>query len=200
MLFIYRQRLCLLVICSLLTACMPPVANIAPSNEPKKFETRKVELAHLNRWNINGGIAVKEGNQGFTASMQWQQYSASSFDIQFSGPLATGKLKLTKQGNITTLSVGKHRYTSNNAEVLLKKHTGYYVPVNSLFYWIRGLPSPNAPSNKINDAYGHLKKLTQQGWTIHYERFTHFKSFDVPSKIKLIKGNAKVKLVISKWQ
>ena len=186
--------------CSLLAACMPAITNIAPHNEQKSFQTRKMELADLNRWNINGGIAVKEGNEGFTASMQWQQYSASSFDIQFSGPLATGKIKLSKKGNTTTLSDGQHRYTSNNAETLLKKHTGHYVPVNSLFYWIRGLPSPNAPSSKVKDAYGHLKQLMQQGWIIHYERFTHFKSFDVPSKIKLLKGNAKVKLVISKWQ
>lgn len=184
----------------ILAGCASVPSSIAPRNDVKSFETRKAELKDLKNWSISGGMAVKEGRQGFTASMDWRQYSQSSFSIQLSGPLGSGKIKLVKKGSTATLTDGNKHYFSNNAEKLLQKHTGYYIPVKSLFYWIRGLPAPSTSSSKKFDGYSHLSLLRQQGWTIHYKRFTSFKNFDVPSKLVMLKGNIKVKIVINKWK
>ncbi len=190
-----------LSICMLiLSGCASSPSSIAPKNEKKSFETRKAELKDLKHWVINGGMAVKEGRQGFTASMDWRQYSPSSFSITLAGPLGSGKIKLVKKGSRATLTDGNKQFSSNNAEQLLKKHTGYYIPIQSLFYWIRGLPSPNLPSTKTFDSFKHVSQLQQQGWTIQYKRFTSFKSFDVPAKLVMQKRNIKVKIVISKWK
>ncbi len=55
----------------------------------------------------------------------------------------TAKLRYVEvhglQSNYTATTIftdGSKHYSSNNAEQLLKKHTGYYIPVKSLFYWI----------------------------------------------------------------
>jgi len=193
------RNISLTVITGVLTGCMPQPSMIAPQNLNKSFKQRKAELEDLNHWNLKGAIAVKENTKGYSASMLWNQKNATSFDIQFSGPLGAGKVKVIKRGSQATLSDGKNTFTSNNAEQLLKKHTGNAIPVNSLFYWIRGLPNPKLPFKIKKDTYGHLSSLTQLGWQINYIRFTHFKSFDVPAKLVLTRGNIRVKIVISKW-
>lgn len=195
----FIKRILIISLGFCLNACMPPPTSIAPQNLQKSFTERKLELADLKRWNLKGGIAVKEGNKGFNASMLWQQFNPSSFKIQFSGPLGAGKVQLTKKDTIATLTDGNNTVSSNNAERLLKKHTGHYIPVNSLFYWIRGLPTPNIPSSFHKDTFGHLSQLNQLGWKINYLRFTHFKNFDIPAKLVLTKKNIRVKIIISKW-
>lgn len=183
-----------------LSACTPPPSAIAPENETKSFASRKLELKDLKSWTIKGGMAVKEGRQGFSATLLWQQRGPNKYSIQLTGPLGSGKVKLTNRAGMATLADGNKHFKSNSPEALLRKHTGYTIPVDSLFYWVRGLPSANASSSKKIDAYGHLSQLNQQGWTILYKRFTAFKGLDVPSKIFLIKGQIKVKLIINQWQ
>jgi outer membrane lipoprotein LolB len=62
------------------------------------------------------------------------------------------------------------------------------------------LPAPSIPADKLLDNFGHVSQLKQQGWLIEYQRFTQFKGLDVPAKIRLTMGSAKVKLVISQWK
>ena len=179
---------------------MPPTASIAPQNDHRSFKQRKTALADLNSWLVKGGIAVKEGQEGFTASMLWHQYSPSAFKIQFAGPFAVGKVVLTKDAGVATIQEGEKRYSSSDANALLKAHTGHHVPVSSLYYWLRGLPSPQASCEKSLDEFGHVATLKQHGWVVEYQRFTRYKGFDVPAKIRLTKGNSTVKLIISSWQ
>lgn len=178
---------------------MPKPATIAPLNLKQSVVERKRALADLDHWELKGAIAVKEANKGFSASLLWQQYTPTFFHLQFSGPLGAGKIKIIKNNAQATLISGNKSYTSNNADALLKQHTGHSIPINSLFYWIRALPNPAHPSSIEKDSYGHISELKQLGWHIAYVKFTHIKHFDVPAKLILTKENIKVKIIISTW-
>lgn len=193
-----RYRFTLLLI-SLLTACAPPPSSIAPINATKSFEQRKQELKDIQKWHISGGIAVKEGHEGFSGSLDWRQTGPTDYTIVIAGPLGSGKIKMTANNGHVTLSDGSTTAHSNNASTLIKEQTGYSIPISSLFYWIRGLPAPNASAQKSFDQFGHLQQLRQIGWQIDYKRFTAFKGYDVPSKLSAIKGNIKVKIVVNQW-
>lgn len=187
-------------ILTILSGCTPPPSAIAPENEQMSFEQRKLELKDLKSWQLKGGIAVKDGRDGFSASMNWAQYSPHAFKINLIGPLGNGNIKLIKKGKLVTLTDGKKTFNSDNPETLLRKHTGYYIPVRSLYYWIRGLPDPRLPSQKSTDQYGHVSNLKQQGWQINYTRFTAFRGLDVPSKIIMSKAGIRVKIIINQWR
>jgi outer membrane lipoprotein LolB len=49
------------------------------------------------------------------------------------------------------------------------------------------------------DAYHHLLTLSQQGWTIQYQRYSNVQGVDVPTKILLKNGELRAVIVISTW-
>lgn len=182
-----------------MTGCTPPPSAIAPANIKQSYQTSQQKLVTLTHWRIRGGLAVKEGNQGLTASLIWQQSGKEHFLINLLGPLGTGSLKLTVNDKQVEITDGKQRFLGNDPELLIKQHTGHTIPVKSLFYWVRGLPYPNTPSTKVTDQFGHLRSLEQQGWKIIYQRFTSFKGLDLPSKLTALKQNTKIKVIINQW-
>ena len=77
---------------------------------------------------------------------------------------------------------------------------GWQLPVTNLYFWVRGLPAPNSSASTTFDPYHHLIELEQQGWQIQYERYTAIQGIDLPSKLRLKRGQLQVKIVISSWK
>ena len=89
------------------------------------------------------------------------------------------------------------------ASDLLFQAAGYKLPLNNLYYWIRGLPAPGK-SQQRHDQYGHLIQLQQDHWQIKFLRYTHVKQHDLPQLIDLSQpishAKTKVRIVIKNWE
>lgn len=188
------------IVIMLLSGCTPPPSAIAPLNKTISLHERKLSINQLTHFNIKGGLAVKEQNKGFTATMNWRQSSRQNFHIHLFGPLGSGNVHIRGRQGLVTLQDGKKKASAHSAEELLFKQTGHHLPLGGMYYWLRGLPSPNAPFTSEYDKYQHLSKLRQNGWTIDYPRYTAFQGVDLPSKITMIKGAIKVKVIINRWR
>lgn len=169
---------------------------IAPQTKGK---TASVSPSKITTFNLSGAIAARNKNKGWSASINWAQQGVNHYQIRLMGPLGGGTVLVNRQGGVVTYKEGAKSYSSSNADELLQKHTGIRLPVNSLYYWVRGLPAPGNVVSKQQDPYNHLSQLQQGGYTINYERYTSVNGTDLPSLIRLQGQGTTIKLVIKHW-
>lgn len=185
----------------LLTACAPPKpAEELPLNKVEPVEKRKAETATISSFEIQGAMAAKNKSKGWTATMNWAQQSLSSYQIRLMGPLGSGAVVIKRSGGQVTLQDGAKTSSSSNADELLKKQTGISLPVNNLYYWVRGLPAPGGVQSEQHDQYNHLSQLKQSGYTVTFNKYTAVKGIDLPSMIRLEGNGVMIKVVIRNWK
>jgi len=193
------KRTCILSI-SLLTACAPPKpAPEAPMNETIPVVKREAQTATVSSWVISGAMAAKNANKAWTASLNWRQEGMGKYQIRLFGPLGGGTVLIEKNGGVVTYKDGPKTASSSNADELLQQQTGVRLPVNNLYYWVRGLPAPGAVQSAQHDQYNHLTSLNQSGYQINYASYTSVGKIDLPSKIFLQGHGVTIKLIIKHW-
>lgn len=184
----------------LLTACAPPrPAAELPTNKVMPLEKRQTQTATISSWEIHGAMAAKNKTKGWSATMNWLQTGPANYQIRLMGPLGGGAVLINRSGSTITFQDGPKKSTSTNADELLQKETGIRLPVNNLYYWVRGLPAPGAVQSEEHDQYNHLIQLRQSGYTIAFTKYTSVKGIDLPSMIRLEGNGMMVKVIIKSW-
>jgi outer membrane lipoprotein LolB len=184
----------------LLTACAPPQpTEVLPTNKVIPLEKRKAETATVSSFEIKGAMAAKSKSKGWSATMNWVQHGPGSYQIRLMGPLGGGTVLINRSGGTTTFQDGPKTATSSNSDELLFKQTGIRLPVNNLYYWVRGLPAPGAVQSEQHDQYNHLSQLRQSGYTIDFTKYTSVNGIDLPSMIRLEGNGVMVKVIIKIW-
>lgn len=183
-----------------LTACAPPrPAPELPANESMPLVERTEKTKTISSWTISGAMAAKNNNKAWSASLNWRQQGINKYQIRLFGPLGGGNVMIEKDGSLVTYKDGPKTASSKNADQLLQQQTGIRLPVNNLYYWVRGLPAPGPVQSVKHDQYNHLTSLTQAGYTINYTSYTSAGNIDLPSKIRLQGHGVLIKLVIKRW-
>lgn len=191
----------------MITACagpqrvtLEPQTEKAPAAVELKTSTAPLKSPEtLSAWNISGAIAAKNNKKGWTASLNWLQQGSNQYQIRLFGPLGGGTVLIDKHDSVVTYSDGPKKITATNAEDLLQKETGIRLPVNDLYYWVRGLPAPNSAQSTQRDAENRIVSINQAGYTINYTGYTNVKGMNLPSKIRLQGSGVLIKLVIKHW-
>ncbi|WP_027856817.1 lipoprotein insertase outer membrane protein LolB [Marinobacterium jannaschii] len=193
-----RSILPLLLISIVLAGCSGFQQADAPAERQLDWAEYRQYMARLNHWELLGKIGIRSDAEALSASMQWQQQQ-SRYAIQLRGPLGQGGADI--QGDPRQVSIeipGEGRYEADNPELLLQQTTGWQLPISDIQYWIRGIPSPQAPFEQVIEK-NRLQTLDQNGWHIQYVRYQRFGVL-LPSKIKLSRGQIRITLVVKKWQ
>lgn len=194
------RRLILVSFC-LLTACAPPnrPAEDTPVQQQKSSDKPSAGAATISSWVIKGAMAAKNKSKGWSASMNWVQHGPNSYQIRLMGPLGSGAVVINKQKGLITLQDGAKRTSSTNANELLAQQTGVSLPVDNLFYWVRGLPAPAPIQSEKRDPYNHLTELNQSGYSINFAQYTSVNGVELPKMIHLTGNGIMIKVVIKKW-
>ncbi len=177
-----------------------PSFNETPQISVTEHSALKTSASQLSSWQISGAMAARNKQKGWSASLNWLQQGVSQYQIRLFGPLGGGTVIVTKQKGIVTYTDGAKKISSRNADELLMKETGVRLPVNNLYYWVRGLPAPGAVQSQHTDNDHNLSSLTQDGYTINYANYTSINHVSLPGKIQLQGNGVSIKLVIKHWK
>jgi outer membrane lipoprotein LolB len=198
------KKLILLTLCfTLLTACMPKEPIATPIVQTgQSWQQRQDALAQLTQWHTMGALAIQTPKGTDSMQFDWQLQSQNQYSLRFIGPVGTGygTLKTTPGQSVYLAPKGKV-YQDSNANALLTQVTGWRLPVDDLYYWMRGLPAPDsAAALQFAEDNSHLISLQQDGFQVLFQRYTGVGTLDLPSKILLQRQDLKVKIVITRWQ
>jgi outer membrane lipoprotein LolB len=99
---------------------------------------------------------------------------------------------------------GQPPQTAKTAEELIRKNSGWTIPVTQLAFWVRGLPDPNSKVTRfMPNAQGLIGELEQLGWKVTYGDYlnvaTATNNIAMPGRIVAEYKDVRLTLVVREW-
>ncbi len=178
--------------CAVLTACV----TTRPALAPAPWDKRLSELEHATSWQLDGRAAVSLGTQGWQASLDWRQRGESS-EVHLSGPFGAGAVvvKATPEG----ISLNGAPPSADVA-AQLRDRLGFELPIDSLRFWLQGIPDPNNAFELTRNPQDRALQLTQQGWSIEYDKYMPNHGDLLPARLVLRREDARVRIAVDRWE
>jgi len=180
-----------------LTGCVAtkPASRITASPQP----AAQVTLEELPIFTIRGKLGVKHNNEGANANLDWEQ-NHDSYNVKLTGPLGQGRLEIGGNASQATITDQKgHVIKVASIEDYLHKKLGWYLPVRSWSYWVKGLPSPSEKFTATYHENGKLKTLSQFEWNIEYVDYMATTRGYLPRKLILQRPGTQLRVIIKEW-
>ena len=173
----------------LLSACFS--VPIEPEGR-YQIQTRE-SLYKLERWSFEGRVAITGKKDAWQANINWA-HAANDEKIKLAGPLGQGATLIQLTGDSVTIDRGDNKpLTSTQPELFINQQLGLFVPVQSLRYWVVGVPEPSIRYNLTPTGF------TQAGWLIDYRQTQSVNGRAMPYKITVSNEQLKLKLIIDQW-
>jgi len=182
-----------------LGGCVTAPPRPTPAVSP--WEQSRSRLQELTHFELKGRVGVVAGNDGFSAALEWQQQGAHS-TVALNGPLGIGGLQIVRDGpSLTVRNSRGQLLDSEAARAELASKLGFEPPLDSLRYWLVGVPDPAQPAQELLDgADQRLLALDQDGWHIVYGAYVPGAGGWLPQKLTLDRGTVRVRVVVESWQ
>lgn len=181
-----------------------PLPEGLTNQPPADWAQRSQTLARLTQWELQGKLAIKQPDDSGSAIInQWRQMDEQYHLLLSSAFLGVGRTELQGMPGFLTLTMPDGKaYRSNDPQALIEAATGWQFPLESLTWWIRGLPSPEGDFELLFDNSGQLAAIRQQGWDIRIDRWNAFIDGypELPARITALKGDRRIRMVITQWQ
>ena len=185
--------------------CATPTPRLPEAQLERLWHTHAAALQPVSHWDLRGRLAVRSAERGGQASLSWHREDLRHA-IRLNGPLGRGVVRITQDESGARLEDAEGRlYEAANAEQLLALYTGWQLPIAHLDWWLRGLPVPGVAATRELDSAGRLKSLRQQDWALQYQEYMRVESFDLPSRLTLVRDGAdavpglEARFVIDRW-
>lgn len=190
----------------ILAAVLAGCAEISPllveqGTNQSVWERRQQILNDFDLWTITGRVAVQSGQEGWSATLHWEQ-DRDKYAMRFISPLGQGTYQLYGDNRkVSLLTADNKLYQASDPESLLMNNLGWSVPLHGLRYWVRGVPEPGIETeNIIIDEQGRMTDLQQSGWRISISRYTELDGTDMPSKLFMTNDRFKLRIVVQDWK
>ncbi len=202
-----RARPCQLWPCALaavwLAGCQSlpkPAPTVAPEQWVAGWPARREQLQTRAQFSAQGRIGVVAGADGFNGRLRWLQEGARS-TVNLDGPLGIGGVRIVNEdGALTLTTPAGEALDSQAAHDELVRRMGFEPPLDSLRYWVQGVPDPAVPSTETPGAQGYLGGLQQSGWTVTFGAYMQTADGALPQKLTVARGTVRVKLILDAWR
>jgi outer membrane lipoprotein LolB len=186
------RRVALIVLCyAALAACV--TTKIAPP--ATKWDARDAELQRADTWQLDGRAAVALGTQGWQASLNWRQADVFA-EVHLAGPFGIGALVLRQEPGGLSLNGAP---PSGTVQAQLQERLGFELPLQNLRFWLLGIPDPSATFELSRNDQDRAQQLTQNGWTVVYDRYAPVGGDLLPAHLVLSREDVRVRIAIDHW-
>lgn len=199
-----EPRLILLVALLLMAGCAGQgTRDIDPPGDSQAdWEAHSQRLQQLEQWQANGKLAMRTTDRAESATLVWQQRGDNTV-LQLSGPVGLSATTITSDGRQMEIRQG------NEVSVLdistphaIADSTGWDLPLSALPFWLKGMPSPDTQAQELDldPATRLLRTLKQDDWEVHYEKYEPLDDLQLPTRLRIRKGETSARIIIRKWQ
>lgn len=204
-----RRTVAALVLATLaLAGCsslqVDPLPEGLTDQPPADWAEDRARLDRFQHWELTGKLAVRQPENSGTAVINYWKQDRAAYEMELSSSfLGMGRTTLEGVPGFIELTLPDgEKYRSGDPESLVHAATGWQLPINSLTWWIRGLPDPDGDFRLLFDDSDQLAVIRQQGWEIRYDRWQAFIDDypPLPARITAVKGDKRVRLVVTRWR
>ncbi len=172
---------------------------VAPVAVP--WEQRRPQLQARDHFELKGRVAIAVADQGVNANLQWTQ-AGERTQVTLEGPLGVGAVRISAtRSELVIVTADGQRLDSDAAHTELATHLGFDPPLESLRFWIQGVPDPATPASETLDpAQPRLQALVQDGWSILYTSYILVGNEWLPARLSVQRDTVRVRLLIDGWR
>ena len=178
---------------------LPPGAPVGPGADAPWPEQRAA-LEKLDRYALNGRVAVAAQGQGFSATLRYQQQPRGS-NLALDGPLGIGGLRVQIDGEDIEIATSRgEKLDGQSARDELERRLGFQLPLTELRWWLLGIPAPGEASVNQDAGSGEIHDFTQGGWRVSINTRAAGLGFSLPQKMTAEREGARLKLFVQGWE
>ena len=185
--------LCFAVSCEI-TACV----SIPSSHEAANSSQVPAYHPHFE---LAGRISVMKGQHGEFGQLRWTS-SQEKQEIALLSPLGQTVAVISQSDKKSaTLRTGSEIRSASTFDALVQDALGTAVPILDIAYWIQGVADTQSGRAVINesDSAGRPEKLVHSEWEISIEGYRRLGVAIVATRLRAIKGETVVKIIIDDW-
>ncbi|MGO3422900.1 MAG: lipoprotein insertase outer membrane protein LolB [Pseudoalteromonas distincta] len=165
------------------------------------YDDWKPRLAAQKIWQVEGKLAFISSEERQSANLNWQQ-TTNSNNLILTTFIGTRILSLKQTANGAELEFDGDEYFDTNAAELLKRLTGFTLPVDNADNWLKGTIDDES---LIVDELGRAKQVlwfdnTGKKWQIDYGTYVQNAGYWLPTKLTLKHQQIKIKIQLYDWQ
>lgn len=156
-------------------------------------------LGQVKVWAMKGRISFRQNKSGWHGMIDW--YHDQSLDeIKIAGPVGQGAFVIRSKGKSVEIQHADGRVEQAKAPgELIRKQLGFSIPLQSMRWWVLGLPIEGKPFQIIDDGAG-LASFRQNGWVVSQSDFRLFEGVVIPRRLNIENDSLSLTLVIDRWQ
>ena len=189
-----------------LFSCLTALFIIGCSTLPKQptasldSQQHQQLVSKLNKWQIQGRIAIKTPEEKFSAYMNWSQ-DGDSYEITLTNLIGTTLLEMQGDNTLSKLEFDGKEFVDSDPERLIARITGWDIPVKLLPQLIKGhLPAGEFNYQVSNQGLpSFVEQKQSNGWQIKYSSYQLVNSIWLPENLKLDNQPNNIRIRISKW-
>jgi outer membrane lipoprotein LolB len=185
----------------LLAGCRtaPPAAIVGPGADAP-WPQQRAALEKLDRYSLNGRVAVAANGQGFSASLRYEQMPRSS-NLALDGPLGIGGLRVVLEGEELQIATSRgEKLDGEAARAELERRLGFALPLAELRWWLLGIPAPGETAVNQDAGTGEIHDFMQAGWRVSINSRAAGLGFSLPQRLTAEREGARLKLLVERWQ
>jgi outer membrane lipoprotein LolB len=185
----------------LLAGCRtaPPAAIVGPGADAP-WPQQRAALEKLDRYSLNGRVAVAANGQGFSASLRYEQMPRSS-NLALDGPLGIGGLRVVLEGEELQIATSRgEKLDGEAARAELERRLGFALPLAELRWWLLGIPAPGETAVNQDAGTGEIHDFMQAGWRVSIKSRAAGLGFSLPQRLTAEREGARLKLLVERWQ
>ncbi|MDE2316990.1 MAG: outer membrane lipoprotein LolB [Xanthomonadaceae bacterium] len=162
---------------------------------------REDALREVRDWSLDGRLGISNASDSRgngSGSLSWQQRGDSYVFTVNGGFGYDYRLSGDPRGAVLE-GVGKQPIRGTDAEALMRKATGWSVPLQSLRAWVLGLRAPGSPAQLSFGTNRLPAALEQDGWHVEYRAWDTTRQPALPTRVFASKPPYKVRLSVNTW-
>jgi outer membrane lipoprotein LolB len=189
-------RLAACAVALLATGC----ATLPEAGSAGDWPARRATLQSLERWTLDGRMAVAAGSEGFSGGLSWRQDGPRTA-IELRAPMGGRAIAIDVAGEAISVTDGDGTtLEGEDARRLVTRHVGTALPVAELRYWLVGTPAPGSPHRESMGADQRLAKLEQSGWQVGYIAYRSVGELVLPSRMEITTEGLRLRILVAGWR
>jgi outer membrane lipoprotein LolB len=177
----------------------PPVAGPGPGAEAP-WPLQREQLERLERYSLDGRVAVAASGQGFSASLRYRQQPEVA-EMALDGPMGLGGMRLALRGQALRVTTSSGESLDGGAaREEIERRLGFAMPLAELRWWLLGIPAPGEAALEQDAVTGEIRGFNQNGWQVKVETRAPALGFALPRRLTAEREGARLKLAVDHWQ
>lgn len=195
-----RAAACALVMLALASCrTVPRGGAIVGPGAQAPWPEQRAALERLDRYGLDGRVAVAANGQGFSASLRYAQL-ADRTDLSLNGPLGIGGLRVKLDGEDLEIATSRgENLDGAAARAELERRLGFALPLHALRWWLLGIPAPGEAVIDAADT-GEIQTFSQEGWNVSIQTRAPGLGFSLPQRLTAEREGVRLKMLVQRWR